>query len=127
MTNVELGSDRFWTKKYSSIIESYTPGIQLEPKQDIWQQCKSGTVYEIYGYVNGVLWHVFCEEMPQVEGGLFTFWFGDTKYFLSAADIHDMTVKVHRTKTFFKLETQDKETGWCTVRYWSTLSDKEES
>ena len=127
MINVELGKDRFWTEKYSSIIEAYTPGLQVEPKADIWQQCKSGTVYEIHGYINSVLWHVFCEEMPQVEGGLFTFWFGNAKYFVSTADIHNLMVKVHHTKTFFKLEGQDKKTGLYTVRYWSTLKDKEES
>ena len=90
MINIELGKDRFWTEKYASIIEAYTPGLQVEPKADIWQQCKSGTVYEIYGYINSVLWHVFCEEMPQVEGGLFTFWFGSAKYFVSTADIHNL-------------------------------------
>ena len=126
MINVELGKDRFWTKKFDSLIESYTPGLQIEPNAHAWRQCDAGHMYEIRGYVDGELYHVFCEEAPETVGAFFTFWLENTRYYIPANRVTLLKVTMHRSKTFFKIEGHNAETEKLVVKYWRTLSNKEE-
>lgn len=126
MINVELGKDRFWKKEFGSLIESYTPGLQIEPNTHTWQQCDAGHMYEIRGYVDGELYHVFCEDEPEIVGAFFTFWLESTRYYIPANRVTLLKVTVHRSQTFFKIEGHNSGKGKYIVKYWRTLSKKEE-
>lgn len=126
MINVELGKDKFWKKTFNSIIESYTPGLQIEPNTHTWQQCDAGHMYEVQGYVEGELYHVFCEDAPEIVGAFFTFLLDNTRYYISANKVTSLKVVMHRSKTFFKIKEQNAETGKYVVMYWRTLSKKED-
>ena len=102
---IELSLLNDWHKEIvvDDILEAYTPMKQAPPEHDRWTLCETGWVYEIYGYVDGALYHVVVSERPYVEGGCFIFTLEDSTYYIPVTKLSDMRVKKVKVEVWYKI------------------------